>query len=120
MLPRARNPKPSTKYLKPEGTQILEFHSLFSASPSFVTEDFEVEFYTDGSCPENTNVSFLNPAGWAFTFREFSHLTDWVDSNGSVVTNPEDDRYVGSEVGSNNVAELQAILVRSLGLYFAH
>mgnify|MGYP003860930307 CR=1 FL=1 len=69
-----------------------------------------MEVYTDGSCPDNLNIHRYNPAGWGFTFR-FMHSPDiWHDSYGPVSTFPDDQWFVGAKVGSNNSAELTAII----------
>ena len=69
------------------------------------------EAYTDGGCPNNRTVSASNPAGWGFCFRMQSDISlDWMRAFGPVLTNPDNPQYGGAEVGSNNTAELQAII----------
>ena len=58
--------------------------------------------YTDGACPDQYNIRVANPAGWGFT-----HCCNyvWTDSWG-----PAGQKLDLSLVGSNNTAELQALL----------
>ena len=70
---------------------------------------FDFELYTDGSCPDNVHVGPDNPAGWGFCFRQTGQ-TSWVESYGLVSTNPASINYLGADVGSNNTAEIHAIL----------
>ena len=110
MLPKIKQPITAQRFLKPEGDEIIAFHHSLDSRLVLPIDSYDLEFYTDGSCPSNTEVSQSNPAGWAFTFRDLNQLENWTDSNGTVITKTEDDRYVGALVGSNNVAELQALL----------
>ena len=74
-----------------------------------------VHIYVDGSCGENRNVTSDTKAGWGFCVisedtgsgnGKGSLLTE---SFGQVVTNPDEEGFLGAEVGSNNTAELSAI-----------
>ena len=64
--------------------------------------------YTDGSCPNNRTVSYSNPAGWGFCLT--SNHQQWTDGYGLLCTNPDMPQHGGAEVGSNNTAELQALV----------
>ena len=74
-----------------------------------------VNIYVDGSCEDNRNVNASTPAGWGFcvvvgdsgTGRGQGDLV--AEKCGRVVTEPEEDGFLGAEVGSNNTAELSAI-----------
>ena len=74
-----------------------------------------VNIYVDGSCEDNRNVTVSTPAGWGFcvvvgdsgTGRGQGDLV--TEKCGRVVTEPEEDGFLGAEVGSNNTAELSAI-----------
>ena len=69
-----------------------------------------IEVYTDGSCPDNRNIHRFNPAGWGLTFRYMHSPDQWHDSYGPVSTVLEDPWYVGAKVGSNNTAEIIAMI----------
>ena len=74
-----------------------------------------VHIYVDGSCGENRNVTSDTKAGWGYcvisedTGSGNGKGSLMTESFGHVVTNPEDDGFLGAEVGSNNTAELSAI-----------
>ncbi|MBR79424.1 MAG: hypothetical protein CMA88_01380 [Euryarchaeota archaeon] len=74
-----------------------------------------LHIYVDGSCEDNQNVTASTKAGWGFCVIEKDSGTgngkgDLVsESNGPVITNPEEDGFIGAEVGSNNTAELTAV-----------
>ena len=74
--------------------------------------DFTI--YVDGSCLDNQNVGPDAPAGWGIVIvtgdsglgkggGEVLH-----EENGKVMTDEDDDDWLGAEVGSNNTAELSA------------
>ena len=74
-----------------------KFHSLQTSSLTDATD-----IYTDGACPNQYQVSVGNPAGWGFAMRL---STGWMDFWGPVGQN------LSTPVpGSNNTAELQALL----------
>ena len=58
--------------------------------------------YTDGSCPNQYQVCVGNPAGWGFTIHQ---PPGWLDAWGPVAQN-----LANPVPGSNNTAELQALL----------
>ncbi len=74
-----------------------------------------VNIYVDGSCEDNRNVTSSTPAGWGFcviigdsgTGKGQGDLV--TEKCGQVVTNSEEEGFMGAEVGSNNTAELSAI-----------
>ncbi len=74
-----------------------------------------LHIYVDGSCGENRNVTSDTKAGWGFCV--ISEDTGsgngkgnlLTEASGNVVTNPEEEGFLGAEVGSNNTAELSAI-----------
>jgi ribonuclease HI len=78
-------------------------------STPVVSTPTKYEFYTDGSCTNNRLIGLDNPAGWGFTYRKIGDI-EWTDSNGIVVTKTDHHSFVGAEVGSNNTAELQAVI----------
>ena len=74
--------------------------------------DFTI--YVDGSCLDNQNVGPDAPTGWGIVIvtgdsglgkggGEVIH-----EENGEVITDENDDDWIGAEVGSNNTAELSA------------
>ncbi len=71
--------------------------------------------YVDGSCLGNQNVDADTPAAWAVVVvtgdtglgRGSGELVE--EFAGHVVTNAEEENFIGAEVGSNNTAELTAI-----------
>ncbi len=74
-----------------------------------------LHIYVDGSCEDNQNVTAFTKAGWGFCVIERDTGTGngkgnlVSESNGPVITNPEEGGFIGAEVGSNNTAELTAI-----------
>ena len=74
-----------------------------------------VHIYVDGSCGENRNVTSDTKAGWGFcvisddTGSGNGKGNLLTESFGHVVTNPDEEGFLGAEVGSNNTAELSAI-----------
>jgi len=74
-----------------------------------------LSLYFDGSCQENRNVTSETPAGWGVVIvRGDSGLGKgdgeiFEELSGPVVTNSDDDGYLGAEVGSNNTGELSAM-----------
>ena len=75
----------------------------------------EITFlYVDGSCIGNENVDSETPAGWGFVVivgdsglgKGSGELLE--EKFGPVVTNPNDEDFLGAEVGSNNTGELTA------------
>ena len=85
---------------------------------NFVEDDSSppISIYVDGSCIENRNVGPDTPAGWGFLVvsgdRGLGKGTGDViyEEAGKVVTNKEKNEWIGAEVGSNNTAELSAII----------
>ena len=75
----------------------------------------KISIYVDGSCEENRNVSSKTPAGWGFcvvigdTGLGKGQGEISTEKNGPVVTKKISKEYIGSEVGSNNTAELSAL-----------
>ena len=75
----------------------------------------KISIYVDGSCEENRNVSSDTPAGWGFcvvigdTGLGKGQGEIVTEKSGPVVTKKTSSEYIGSEVGSNNTAELCAI-----------
>lgn len=75
-----------------------------------------MRIYVDGSAIGNQNVDADTPAGWGIVVVKevgttMSHSTGNVvyENWGPVVTDIEEDNYIGAEVGSNNTGELTAI-----------
>lgn len=70
--------------------------------------------YVDGSCLGNQNVDEETPAGWGVVVITGSNDLGrgngeiFHEFNGRVITNPDESRFIGAEVGSNNTAELTA------------
>ena len=75
----------------------------------------KISIYVDGSCEENRNVSSDTPAGWGFcvvigdTGLGKGQGEIVTEKSGPVITKKTSSEYIGSEVGSNNTAELCAI-----------
>lgn len=70
----------------------------------------QMEIYTDGSCPDNRNISASNPAGWGYTFRYMHTPEQRYDQYGPVSTFIDDPWHIGAKVGSNNTGELSAVV----------
>ena len=76
----------------------------------------EFSIYVDGSCLDNQNVTSETPAGWGFVVvsgddglgRGEGKIV--FEANGSVVTESDTEDFIGAEVGSNNTAELSALV----------
>ena len=70
--------------------------------------------YVDGSCLGNQNVDEETPAGWGVVVITGSNDLGrgngeiFHEFNGRVITDPEESKFIGAEVGSNNTAELTA------------
>ena len=75
-----------------------------------------ISIYVDGSCIENRNVTPNTAAGWGFLVvsgdRGLGKGTGDViyEKSGKVVTHKDKREWIGAEVGSNNTAELSAII----------
>ena len=75
-----------------------------------------ISIYVDGSCIENRNVGPQTAAGWGFLIvkgdRGLGKGTgDLIyEESGKVVTNQDNSEWIGAEVGSNNTAELSAMI----------
>ena len=81
---------------------ISHFPGSPTRSPRTTPAPNALQIYTDGSCPDQYNVAPGNPAGWAFTF--FKNL-EWQDFYG-----PVGQGLHFTPLGSNNTAELQAVI----------
>ena len=61
--------------------------------------------YTDGSCMDNQNNSRATTAGWGFV-ASFSqhrpHEYPIVEMWGKVITDPNSNKWIGADIGSNN------------------
>lgn len=79
---------------------------------SALTASGQWTLYVDGSCLGNQNVDASTPASWGLVVvvgdsglgkgsGELHH-----EEAGSVITSPEEEGFIGAEVGSNNTAEL--------------
>ncbi len=70
--------------------------------------------YVDGSCIGNENVDSETPAGWGIVIVEgdtglgkgTGELIE--EKSGAVITDSENEQFLGAEVGSNNTGELTA------------
>tara|TARA_B100001996_G_scaffold76496_1_gene56493 strand:- start:4 stop:561 length:558 start_codon:yes stop_codon:yes gene_type:complete len=75
-----------------------------------------ISIYIDGSCIENRNVGPDTAAGWGFVVVRGDRGLgkgngDLIhEEAGKVVTNESHDQWLGAEVGSNNTAELSAMI----------
>lgn len=73
-----------------------------------------LHIYVDGSCIGNQNVEQNTPAGWGVVVITGSNDLGRGNGeilhefHGKVITDGEDDGFIGAEVGSNNTAELSA------------
>ena len=73
-----------------------------------------LHIYVDGSCIGNQNVDGDTPAGWGVVVitgsndlgRGNGEILE--EFNGKVITDPNENKFIGAEVGSNNTAELTA------------
>ena len=74
-----------------------------------------ISLYFDGSCQENRNVTADTPAGWGVVVvRGDSGLGKGdgeviEELSGPVIVSPDDEGFLGAEVGSNNTGELSAM-----------
>ena len=72
--------------------------------------------YVDGSCIGNQHVDADTPAGWGLVIVEKDtglgkRSGEFVEEfRGKVITNRDDEKFIGAEIGSNNTAELSAFL----------
>jgi ribonuclease HI len=70
--------------------------------------------YVDGSCIGNQNVDQNTPAGWGVVIVVDSNDLGrgngeiFHEFHGKVITDNDDEKFIGAEVGSNNTAELTA------------
>ena len=80
-----------------------------------LSEPTRLTLYVDGSCDGNQNVDASTPAGWGVVVVEGDSglgrgsgeiLTEL---SGPVSTSPEDEEFIGAEIGSNNTAELSGL-----------
>ena len=75
----------------------------------------KISIYVDGSCEENRNVTASTPAGWGFcvvlgdTGLGKGQGEIVTERSGPVITKKTSSEYIGSEIGSNNTAELCAL-----------
>lgn len=75
-----------------------------------------ISIYVDGSCIENRNVGPETAAGWGFVVVRGDRGLgkgngDLIyEESGKVVTDENDSEWMGAEVGSNNTAELSAMI----------
>ena len=73
-----------------------------------------IHLYVDGSCLGNQNVDSQTPAGWGLVIvtgdtglgKGTGELIE--EKSGKVITDAEDESYLGAEIGSNNTGELSA------------
>ena len=78
------------------------------------SSDGHIALYIDGSCLENQNVTAETPAAWGMAIvvgdnglgKGSGEILE--ESWGFVICNPDDNEFLGAEVGSNNTAELTA------------
>ena len=74
-----------------------------------------ISLYFDWSCQENRNVTADTPAGWGVgVVRGDSGLGKGdgeviEELSGPVIVSPDDEGFLGAEVGSNNTGELSAM-----------
>ena len=74
-----------------------------------------ITLYFDGSCQENRNVTVETPAGWGVVVvRGDSGLGKGdgeviEELSGPVIVSPDEEGFLGAEVGSNNTGELSAM-----------
>ena len=75
----------------------------------------QITLYFDGSCQENRNVTAETPAGWGVVVvRGDSGLGKGdgevvEELSGPVIVSPDEEGFLGAEVGSNNTGELSAM-----------
>ena len=74
-----------------------------------------ITLYFEGSCQENRNVTAETPAGWGVVVvRGDSGLGKGdgeviEELSGPVIVSPDEEGFLGAEVGSNNTGELSAM-----------
>ncbi len=75
-----------------------------------------LSIYVDGSCIENRNVGPNTAAGWGFLVVEGDRGLGKGNGKpiheeaGKVITDSKNKQWIGAEVGSNNTAELSAMV----------
>ena len=80
-----------------------------------LSEPTRLTIYVDGSCDGNQNVDDSTPAGWGVVVVEGDSGLGrgsgeiQTEFSGPVSTSPDDDDFIGAEVGSNNTAELSGL-----------
>ena len=73
-----------------------------------------IRLYVDGSCLGNQNVDSQTPAGWGLVIvtgdtglgKGSGELFE--EKSGKVITDANDEDFIGAEIGSNNTGELSA------------
>ena len=110
LSPKTAPPPPKREFTSTEAK--LEYTSstlaAFGLSTTQVNQSPPFHIYTDGSCPDQHNISPQNPAGWGVFFESI-----FVDLYGPVGSLP----FPVS--GSNNTSELQAPL-EAIAFMFLH
>lgn len=78
----------------------------------FLSQEDLLSLYVDGSCLGNQNVDQNTPAAWGLVVvkgdtglgKGSGQIID--ETSAMVITDQEDEDFIGAEVGSNNTAEL--------------
>ena len=118
----------SDRFFAPSNPQKICFQNdincklrVMEANSTNLPLSFDFELYTDGSCPDNVHVGSDNPAGWGFCFRQTGQ-SEWIESYGLVSTDPTSINYLGADVGSNNTAEIHALMeaLDFVGTFVSH
>ena len=82
---------------------------------NILSEPTRLTLYVDGSCDGNQNVDATTLAGWGVVVVEGDSGLGrgsgeiQTELSGPVSTSPEDEEFIGAEVGSNNTAELSGL-----------
>ena len=113
-------PRPPRLDYAAEEEKLKEFQRTFRAAhansrerePPHKTESYEYQVYTDGSGSRGQATS-ATPAGWG-VFMQQGH--SYIEGYGRVNTDYSSPFYLGATVGSNNTAELSAIMEAMLYL----
>ena len=113
-------PRPPRLDYAAEEEKLKEFQRTFRAAhansrerePPHKTESYEYQVYTDGSGSRGQATS-VTAAGWG-VFMQQGH--SYIEGYGRVNTDYSSPFYLGATVGSNNTAELSAIMEAMLYL----
>ena len=106
-------PRPKLDLTQPSDAQKHEFNealrAVLGATPQTTPQNphpVSITFYTDGSGTKG-RCSKHTPAGWGWCSPQGD---SWLEACGPVITSSDHTAFVGANVGSNNTAEVSAII----------